>query len=157
VTCCVTEGTRSCCLCVAGRFRSVRSFEFYLSKRVRKPKNSTATLLRHISCADRCTACLSVLKINVRCSFVDSLSWRHSKVRTVEIAGVDASIGFTQWTNKPSTQDADVGLFWLRSRTLCVTSFSKLVTLVRAAGGIPFVKTNVPQVRTRFANYDTSR
>ncbi|TDL24037.1 amidase signature enzyme [Rickenella mellea] len=49
-----------------------------------------------------------------------------------EVVGYDATIGFTQWANKPCTADAD------------------LVRQVRAAGGIIFAKTNVPQTMLSF-------
>ncbi|KAF9510450.1 hypothetical protein BS47DRAFT_1347999 [Hydnum rufescens UP504] len=48
------------------------------------------------------------------------------------VKGVDASIGYSLWANKPSHADADV------------------VKLIREAGGIPFVKTNVPQTLISF-------
>ncbi|KAI0258705.1 amidase signature enzyme [Gloeopeniophorella convolvens] len=50
------------------------------------------------------------------------------------IAGVDNTIGFTQWAHKPAKDDAVV------------------VTAVRAAGAIPIVKTNVPQTLISFEN-----
>jgi Asp-tRNA(Asn)/Glu-tRNA(Gln) amidotransferase A subunit family amidase len=50
----------------------------------------------------------------------------------VEVVGYDASVGFTQWANKPSTKNADI------------------VDLFLAAGAIPFVKTNVPQTMLAF-------
>jgi len=49
-----------------------------------------------------------------------------------EIAGYDATIGFTRWANKPATEDADV------------------VKQIRAAGGIIIAKTNVPQTMLSF-------
>ncbi|KAI6021726.1 amidase signature domain-containing protein [Pisolithus microcarpus] len=49
-----------------------------------------------------------------------------------EIAGYDATIGFTHWANKPSTDDAF------------------LVSLCRAEGAIIIVKTNVPQTMFAF-------
>ncbi|KAH0833464.1 amidase signature domain-containing protein [Lanmaoa asiatica] len=49
-----------------------------------------------------------------------------------EIAGYDATIGFTHWANKPSTRDAF------------------LVTQCRKAGAIIIVKTNVPQTMFAF-------
>ncbi|KAF9510452.1 hypothetical protein BS47DRAFT_1348002 [Hydnum rufescens UP504] len=49
-----------------------------------------------------------------------------------DVKGVDSSIGYSLWANKPSTADADV------------------VKLIREAGGIPFVKTNVPQTMISF-------
>ncbi|KDQ61771.1 hypothetical protein JAAARDRAFT_31250 [Jaapia argillacea MUCL 33604] len=49
-----------------------------------------------------------------------------------EIAGVDATIGFTQWANKPCSTDAF------------------LVSEYRDLGAIPFVKTNVPQTMLAF-------
>lgn len=44
-----------------------------------------------------------------------------------EIAGVDATSGYSHWANQPSEKDA------------------AMVTLYRSMGAIPFVKTNVPQ------------
>ncbi|KZT27863.1 amidase signature enzyme [Neolentinus lepideus HHB14362 ss-1] len=44
-----------------------------------------------------------------------------------EIAGVDATSGYSHWANQPCSKDATV------------------VTLYRSMGAIPFVKTNVPQ------------
>jgi Asp-tRNA(Asn)/Glu-tRNA(Gln) amidotransferase A subunit family amidase len=49
-----------------------------------------------------------------------------------DIAGVDSTIGFTRWANKPSTEDAH------------------LVAQFRAAGAIIIVKTNVPQTMFAF-------
>ncbi|KAH8111020.1 amidase signature enzyme [Phellopilus nigrolimitatus] len=49
-----------------------------------------------------------------------------------EITGYDASIGFTQWANQPSSSDAP------------------LVSQVRAAGALVIVKTNVPQTMLSF-------
>ncbi|KAI5121616.1 hypothetical protein M0805_001147 [Coniferiporia weirii] len=49
-----------------------------------------------------------------------------------EIAGYDASVGFTQWANKPSTEDA------------------YLVTQFRSMGAIIIAKTNVPQTMLSF-------
>lgn len=49
-----------------------------------------------------------------------------------EIAGYDATIGFTHWANKPSTDDAF------------------LVSLCRAEGAIIIAKTNVPQTMFAF-------
>lgn len=45
------------------------------------------------------------------------------------IKGLDTSVGYVSWTNKPATED------------------STLVTLLRDSGAIPYVKTNVPAVR----------
>jgi amidase len=42
------------------------------------------------------------------------------------IKGLDTSVGYVSWTNKPATED------------------STLVTLLSAAGAIPYVKTNIP-------------
>ncbi|KAG8983234.1 hypothetical protein FRB90_006210, partial [Tulasnella sp. 427] len=49
-----------------------------------------------------------------------------------KVKGFDATIGFTQWVGKPSDVDAEI------------------VNHIRAAGGIPFVKTNVPQTMLSF-------
>ncbi|KAI0314594.1 amidase signature domain-containing protein [Amylostereum chailletii] len=49
-----------------------------------------------------------------------------------DVAGVDSSVGFTRWANNPATEDAVV------------------VHHLRAAGAIPFVKTNVPQTMLAF-------
>ncbi|KAG8926376.1 hypothetical protein FRC01_008949 [Tulasnella sp. 417] len=49
-----------------------------------------------------------------------------------KVKGYDATIGFTQWVDKPSDVDAEI------------------VNHIRAAGGIPFVKTNVPQTMLSF-------
>jgi hypothetical protein len=71
----------------------------------------------------------------------------HLSSSPVEIEGVDASVGFTEWANKPSTQDADV-----RLKSLFLSIFSvkplywQLVSQLRAAGAIPIAKTNIPQV-----------
>ncbi|KAF8159688.1 amidase [Crassisporium funariophilum] len=49
-----------------------------------------------------------------------------------EIAGVDTSVGFSQWANKPATKNAD------------------LVDQLLAAGAIIYVKTNIPQTMFAF-------
>ncbi|KAF8325793.1 amidase signature enzyme [Cantharellus anzutake] len=48
------------------------------------------------------------------------------------VQGVDSTIGFTRWAYKPRSEDGD------------------LVAVVREAGGIPFLKTNVPQTLLSF-------
>ncbi len=45
---------------------------------------------------------------------------------TAGVAGFDACIGYSAWVNKPVTKD------------------SKLVALLKDAGAVPFVKTNIP-------------
>ncbi|TFY61189.1 hypothetical protein EVG20_g7152 [Dentipellis fragilis] len=50
----------------------------------------------------------------------------------LNVAGVDTTIGFTQWAHDPATTDASV------------------VQQLRAAGAIPIVKTNVPQTMLAF-------
>ncbi|TFK51759.1 amidase signature enzyme [Heliocybe sulcata] len=45
----------------------------------------------------------------------------------IEIAGVDATSGYSKWANQPCSKDA------------------MIVTLYRSMGAIPFIKTNVPQ------------
>lgn len=45
---------------------------------------------------------------------------------TVDVAGYDSCIGYSRWINKPATKD------------------SGLVRLLKDAGAIPFVKTNIP-------------
>ncbi|KIO26468.1 hypothetical protein M407DRAFT_24192 [Tulasnella calospora MUT 4182] len=49
-----------------------------------------------------------------------------------KVKGYDATIGFTQWVGKPSDVNAEI------------------VNQIRVAGGIPFVKTNVPQTMLSF-------
>ena len=61
-------------------------------------------------------------------------------------------MGFSPWANKPAPVDADVCLF--RDTTLQpFLPLSQIVRQVREAGGIPLVKTNVPQ---NLANYECS-
>ncbi|KAF8317467.1 amidase signature enzyme [Clavulina sp. PMI_390] len=48
------------------------------------------------------------------------------------VKGVDATLGYTEWANKPSEEDAE------------------LLQLIRAAGGIIIAKTNVPQTMLSF-------
>ncbi|KAI0065501.1 amidase [Artomyces pyxidatus] len=48
------------------------------------------------------------------------------------VTGFDSTIGFTQWANQPASDDATI------------------VKQLRAAGAIPFVKTNVPQTMLAF-------
>ncbi|GAA5981758.1 hypothetical protein JCM5350_005719, partial [Sporobolomyces pararoseus] len=50
----------------------------------------------------------------------------------IDIAGFDSTMGFTHQKNRPAENDAT------------------LVSIVRASGGIPFVKTNVPQTMLSF-------
>ncbi|GAA5825521.1 hypothetical protein JCM11251_000271 [Rhodosporidiobolus azoricus] len=50
----------------------------------------------------------------------------------IDVKDVDSTIGFTHDTNRPAHEDAS------------------LVRVIRAAGGIPFVKTNVPQTMLSF-------
>ena len=78
----------------------------------------------------------------------------------VDVKGVDTSVGFTRWSNKPAEKDAAVGVL-LRSfgsqdakRPSFNLSLSLsrvlVVSFLREAGAIPFVKTNVPQTMLAF-------
>lgn len=58
----------------------------------------------------------------VPCSFKDQFN----------IRGLDSTVGLSPWCNDPAEEDAT------------------LVRIVRAAGGVPFVKTNVPQTMLSF-------
>lgn len=55
---------------------------------------------------------------------------------TVNIKGYDACIGYSAWTRKPAAQDSTV------------------VRLLKDAGAIPFVKTNVPTSLLSFESYN---
>ena len=71
----------------------------------------------------------------------------------VDVAGFDSSVGYSQWTNRPASEDAKVrcllpvvgGGFYLDARFLW-----QVVALLRSAGGIPIMKTNVPQTMLVF-------
>jgi len=67
-------------------------------------------------------------------------------VDVVDIEGVDSNIGFTQWANKSSTQDSHVRTRITIHHLPCPKIVPQLVAQFRAAGAIPIVKTNVPQV-----------
>ena len=58
---------------------------------------------------------------------------------TVNVKGYDASIGYSAWTFKPSLKD------------------SKLTQILKDAGAIPYVKTNVPTCLLSFESYNDVR
>lgn len=91
--------------------------EFASTKRLRGPLHGVP-----VSFKDQCQALsfCNPTRIDISSSF------------TVEIAGYDASIGYTQWANKLCTSDA------------------KLVREFRDAGAIIIAKTNVPQTMLSF-------
>lgn len=68
--------------------------------------------------------------------------------------GYDTTLGSTGRTNKPSAHDSDVGHFTSNKAPCFVLTRSfynpQLVTFIREAGGIPFVKTNIPQTLLSF-------
>jgi Asp-tRNA(Asn)/Glu-tRNA(Gln) amidotransferase A subunit family amidase len=69
------------------------------------------------------------------------------------VKGYDTTNGSTGRINKPSTRDSDVRNFTFpRSNSRVLTCFHnlQLITFIREAGGIPFVKTNVPQTLLSF-------
>jgi Asp-tRNA(Asn)/Glu-tRNA(Gln) amidotransferase A subunit family amidase len=68
----------------------------------------------------------------------------------VNITGVDSSIGFTQWTNKPSETDAGVSRPCSVLVIALTVRFDQLVSLIRSQGGIIIAKTNVPQTMLAF-------
>ena len=70
-----------------------------------------------------------------------------------DVKGYDTTNGSSRWCNVPRGRDSDVRTF--TPRTVSDSDITgplhlQLVTFIREAGGIPFVKTNVPQTLLSF-------
>lgn len=106
--------------------------QFYLLRRSKKPASLMQSLLLRSAFVDLYMAFQSASRINVRHFLCNPTRIDILSSFAVEIAGYDASIGYTQWANKLCTSDA------------------KLVREFRDAGAIIIAKTNVPQTMLSF-------
>jgi len=77
--------------------------------------------------------------------------WEPNANLAVEIEGIDATIGFTQWIGRIPTKNADVGApsynLFLR---LLIFRYTQFVQTLLDEGAVLYVKTNVPQTMLAF-------